>query len=67
MSEKAVFVRASKMDYIIFAIKDFPSDWHTALVCSIFRQRVDRVDHTQADKVALGVRPLLPLRGNLLP
>jgi hypothetical protein len=35
--------------------------------CSIFRPRVDCVDHTQADKVALGARPPLPLRGNLLP
>jgi len=32
MSEKAVFVRSSNMDYIIFCYQDFPSDWHTTLV-----------------------------------
>jgi hypothetical protein len=55
MSEKAVFVRASNMDYIIFCYPDFPSDWHSTLVCSTFPTASGIAWTTgKADKVALG-------------
>jgi hypothetical protein len=67
ISEKASFVRASNLYYIIFPIKAFASDWHLTLVCFVFQWRANCVDHAQADKVALRAEPLLRQRRNLLP
>jgi hypothetical protein len=51
--EKAVFVKASNLYYIILPIKTFESDRHTSLGCSVSNWRATCMDYAQADKVAL--------------